>query len=330
MHPQDPIELAKNYVALSNDHDLQRIRSLFATGATYYSAYFGEYRGSDAIHAMMTGFFTRFSDAHWEAAEYRCIEDHGVEFAFVMTGLDTSSGERVERQGLERIYFAADGLIRRIVVCRPDEQSLIRLKQSLHIAEQSVLALKYNPAKLNQIAALALACNCLEIAHAACHLSDLKAKAALPILIRSLLECALRSAYLARNPEIGIISLEYMDNLELIKFHRKRNSKPALVKELERRNKIICKLGAKKNSFENMLTQLGINEWYPLYMTLSNFTHGNLTGLSQQFFTRTEKGAQIEYHKHPDEKILLAYYSATEQLLQICVDSTLQMFAEKT
>lgn len=115
------IELARNYVALSNRHDLTRIKPLFAADATYYSAYFGEYQGSDTIHAMMTGFFARFPGAHWEVAEYHCIEDNGVEFAFIMTGTDKFSGERVKRHGLERIFFTADGLIRHIAVCKPDE-----------------------------------------------------------------------------------------------------------------------------------------------------------------------------------------------------------------
>ena len=113
------IELARNYVTLSNDHNLQFIQPLFANDATYHSAYFGEYKGSTAIHTMMTSFFTRFSDAYWEVAEYRYIEDNGVEFAFVMTGMDASSGERVKRQGLERIYFTPDGLIKHIAVLKP-------------------------------------------------------------------------------------------------------------------------------------------------------------------------------------------------------------------
>lgn len=113
------IELARNYVTLSNDHNFPSIQPLFAEDATYHSAYFGEYKGSAVIHAMMASFFTRFPDAHWEVAEYRGIEDNGVEFAFVMTGLDGSSGERVIRQGIERIYFTPDGLIKHIAVLKP-------------------------------------------------------------------------------------------------------------------------------------------------------------------------------------------------------------------
>ena len=116
-----PAELAKNYVTLSNNHDLARIKPLFAVDATYYSAYFGEYKGSDAIHAMMISFFERFPDAHWDVAEYLDIGNDGAEFAFTMTGTDASSNKRVERRGLERIYFTPEGLIRHIAVYKPDD-----------------------------------------------------------------------------------------------------------------------------------------------------------------------------------------------------------------
>ena len=120
MSKQEPIQWAKNYVALSNNHNLPLIKPLFAADATYHSAYFGECKGSAAIHAMMVSFFGRFPDAYWKVTEYREIEDNGVEFAFVMTGMDASSSERVKRQGLERIYFTPDGLIKHLSVCKPD------------------------------------------------------------------------------------------------------------------------------------------------------------------------------------------------------------------
>ncbi|WP_090717250.1 nuclear transport factor 2 family protein [Nitrosomonas sp. Nm166] len=119
MNKRELIELAKHYVTLSNEHNLQRIKFLFVDDATYHSAYFGEFQGRAAILVMMADFFTRFPDAHWEVMEYHCIEGDGVEFAFVMTGIDASSGERVKRHGLERIYFNSDGKIKDITVDKP-------------------------------------------------------------------------------------------------------------------------------------------------------------------------------------------------------------------
>ena len=123
MNPQKIIEQTKNYVMLSNSHNLELIMSLFASDATYHSVYFGEYSGSDAIHTMMINFFTSFPDAHWEVTQYRTIENNGVQFEFIMTGMDAATGERIRRHGLERIYFTPDGLIKHIAVCKPWWQS---------------------------------------------------------------------------------------------------------------------------------------------------------------------------------------------------------------
>ena len=125
MNAKELIGLAKTYVNLSNRHQLKLIEPMFMGDAIYQSAFFGEYKGRIAIHEMMVSFFARFSDAHWDVTEYRETNDQGVEFEFVMTATDAASGERVERHGLERIYFASDGLISRITVSKPDEDNTI-------------------------------------------------------------------------------------------------------------------------------------------------------------------------------------------------------------
>ncbi|MBA2484310.1 MAG: nuclear transport factor 2 family protein [Nitrosomonas sp.] len=115
------IELAKTYVTLSNQHNLELIAQMFAGDTTYHSSYFGEFKGCVAIHEMMVSFFSRFSDAYWDVESYRLIGDRSVEFAFVMTGTDAVSGEHVQRHGVEQIHFAPDGLISRIAVLKPDD-----------------------------------------------------------------------------------------------------------------------------------------------------------------------------------------------------------------
>lgn len=121
MSVQKNIELAKKYVALSNKHDLKRIETMFLGSAIYHSAYFGEYKGSIAIHEMMLSFFARYPDVHWEASNYRAIDNHGVEFDFLMTATNAAVSEPVRRYGRERIYFEPDGLISRVAVYKPDE-----------------------------------------------------------------------------------------------------------------------------------------------------------------------------------------------------------------
>ncbi|MCB1947798.1 nuclear transport factor 2 family protein [Nitrosomonas sp.] len=121
MSVQKNMELAKNYIELSNKHDLRHIETLFLGEATYHSAYFGEYKGSVAIHEMMLSFFARYPDVHWEVSNYRPIGTDGVEFDFLMTATDAAADEPVRRQGRECIYFESDGLIRRIEVHKADE-----------------------------------------------------------------------------------------------------------------------------------------------------------------------------------------------------------------
>ena len=70
---------------------------------------------------MMTSFFSRFSDAYWNVDTYRLIEHRCVEFTFIMTGTDATSGEHIERHGVEQIHFAPDALIRHIAVLKPEE-----------------------------------------------------------------------------------------------------------------------------------------------------------------------------------------------------------------
>ncbi|MCC6922510.1 MAG: nuclear transport factor 2 family protein [Nitrosomonas sp.] len=121
MNSKSYIEWAKNYVALSNKHDLRELEVMFLGSAIYHSDYFGEYKGSVAIREMMASFFARYPDAHWEVTEYRALDDNGVEFDFLMTGTDAAANEPVRRRGRERIYFEPDGLISRIHVYKPDE-----------------------------------------------------------------------------------------------------------------------------------------------------------------------------------------------------------------
>ncbi|SER02336.1 SnoaL-like domain-containing protein [Nitrosomonas sp. Nm51] len=121
MSVQKNMELAKNYIELSNKHDLRRIETLFLGEATYHSAYFGEYKGSVAIHEMMLSFFARYPDVHWEVSNYRPIGTNGVAFDFLMTATDAAADEPVRRQGRECIYFEPDGLISRIEVYKAGE-----------------------------------------------------------------------------------------------------------------------------------------------------------------------------------------------------------------
>lgn len=109
------IELAKAYVALSNSHRIDLIMPMFATGALYTTTTGGVFRGRAAIGDMTKSFYKRYPNAHLHATNYRCA-DHCVSFDFTLTANDATTGDAVERHGVEQFEFTADGSIKKISV----------------------------------------------------------------------------------------------------------------------------------------------------------------------------------------------------------------------
>jgi predicted ester cyclase len=109
-------ELAQQYVDLSNQHGLDQVFPLFEDQATYSSSQFGAFEGIDAIKDMMTGFFTKFPDVHWDVETYTPETDDTVVFDFIMKATDLETGNKVTRQGRERIRFSDTSLIIHIEV----------------------------------------------------------------------------------------------------------------------------------------------------------------------------------------------------------------------
>lgn len=104
-------ELARKYVEHSNAHDLVEIQKMFLDNASYESVYTGKFEGWESIADMMKGFFERIPDVEWEVENFADVEENVVEFAFVMRGTDRENGQRIERQGVERIRFTDSGRI---------------------------------------------------------------------------------------------------------------------------------------------------------------------------------------------------------------------------
>jgi hypothetical protein len=104
------VEIARDYVELSNRHDVEAIGDLLAEDAVYRSDRVGEHRGRDAILEMMRGFFRRYPDVRWEVGEYRLDPDGAVHFDYRVTGESLAGG------GTEAIRVAADGRIVEIEV----------------------------------------------------------------------------------------------------------------------------------------------------------------------------------------------------------------------
>lgn len=109
-------ELARRYVDASNEHDLGRIRAMFADDAVYVSSRVGAHEGVEAIIGMMVEFFARFPDVHWTVGEYRQDDTGAVVFDFIMTASAGADDQTVEVRGVETIAFDSAGRIVRIDV----------------------------------------------------------------------------------------------------------------------------------------------------------------------------------------------------------------------
>ena len=103
---------AQAYVEASNKHDMARIGPMLSDHIAYASSGVGGHEGASAVLRMMATFHEANPEVHWQAENYRLIAREGVEFDFIMT----LGG--AEHRGVERIFFAPDGLIRRIEVER--------------------------------------------------------------------------------------------------------------------------------------------------------------------------------------------------------------------
>jgi len=69
------VGVAKEYVRLSNEHELDRVFEMFHPQAHYEStALNASFEGIEQIREMMTQFFAKFGDVHWKV-----IGDYEVE-----------------------------------------------------------------------------------------------------------------------------------------------------------------------------------------------------------------------------------------------------------
>ena len=106
--------LARSYVELSNQHDLERVLALFDDFAVYRSDLLGTFRGRTEIGEMMRSFFDLHPDVTWEIADFEPGPGGSIEFDFVMRTTDADTGAPLVRQGVERIAFTEAGLIRQV------------------------------------------------------------------------------------------------------------------------------------------------------------------------------------------------------------------------
>jgi len=116
MLERQSLDLAVDYVAASNAHNVGEIADMLAPDAVYHSDRAGDHQGKESICHMMEGFFAEFPDVHWDVRDYILDGENGVTFQFFMTATEARSGQHIERQGMERIFFSFARKIARIDV----------------------------------------------------------------------------------------------------------------------------------------------------------------------------------------------------------------------
>jgi len=113
---ETPESLARRYVELSNEGDLERVWEMFHSKADYVSSQVGTFRGIDAIREMMGAFFTKYESPYWDVDRYERLGDESACFGFRMSAR-VGGGEVVHRRGVETIRFDLEtGKIVRIEV----------------------------------------------------------------------------------------------------------------------------------------------------------------------------------------------------------------------
>jgi hypothetical protein len=209
-----------------------------------------------------------------------------------------------------------------------DKNGFDTLTQSLKQFENELSLVTYDMAKPEHICTLSQACNAIELASSICYLRHFKSKSAIPVLLRSLMEVAMRAAYIAKNPSLHTSSLELTANREQLKLLKKSNPSSELIQFLESRNSLLEESGAKQHDFKAILSIVAKQselDWYNVYCALSNFTHSGLTALSMQHLQKLPQGAQVLLYNEPEQHLINNYLLSANQFLSICVNSTLEV-----
>lgn len=116
MTPEQYIERAKQYLRLSNEHQLEAIFEMFDPKASYKSGNVGAHEGLDAIKAMMKRFFSSFSHLEWMVEDYKFVEPRSVAFDFKRVCCEHGEADLLTKFGHERLDFSANGQIVHIEV----------------------------------------------------------------------------------------------------------------------------------------------------------------------------------------------------------------------
>ena len=112
----DPVALLKEYHAVLNAFDLDKVESKFDENAVYVSPGLnGEIRGRLAIMQAMAKYFAEYADQVSTDESIEKLDEFNVKSVWNLVAT-SPSGTKIRRRGEEIVRFNINGLIERVEV----------------------------------------------------------------------------------------------------------------------------------------------------------------------------------------------------------------------
>ena len=113
---KDLLSLVERYHTALNNFDFTAIEKMFAEDAEYHSSGIGGLYGRHAILEAMKAYYHEFSDQVSADDSVDLSGPNSVRCHWRLHATTKSSGRKVQRQGIENIYFNDKGLISTVEV----------------------------------------------------------------------------------------------------------------------------------------------------------------------------------------------------------------------
>jgi ketosteroid isomerase-like protein len=113
----DPVKLLKKYHAALNGFDLDSVAKMFAENAVYISPGLkGEIKGRDLIMHAMREYFLEYDDQISTDESISTIDLTAAKSVWHLSAINSKTGKKTMRSGVEIITFDSNNLIVRVEV----------------------------------------------------------------------------------------------------------------------------------------------------------------------------------------------------------------------
>jgi Family of unknown function (DUF5677) len=169
--------------------------------------------------------------------------------------------------------------------------SLPSLRSANRELGKALAAVVIDKKNLGQVAGAIFASQIHETSYAILNLSRSRSASSIALLVRQLLELAVRLAYLSQDPSGRIKTLELTDLEERVKAMKELATETnipfsAAYSNSRARMEALQLEGVKSVSIHDMMTVTKQISFYPVYRRLCAFAHGQIFALSNQFVSK--------------------------------------------